>query len=165
MSHECNTADSDASIAYAKLRAVYPSKTKAALAQGSPDTFANEPAVKSVLGSVKYLQERSAEDLYEKLQHYVDSKEKSDSRKKKKPMELWPLVKVVRIFTKASALSTGAVIVDLVIVPPSTAAGQQTYSCPAWCSRLERRSGSCGRKLHEIMQQPLDRCPNNAGCR
>jgi hypothetical protein len=28
-------------------------------------------------------------------------------------MEFWPLIKVVRVFTKASALETGAVLVDL----------------------------------------------------
>lgn len=28
-------------------------------------------------------------------------------------MEFWPLIKVVRIYTKADALITGAVIVDL----------------------------------------------------
>jgi hypothetical protein len=37
-------------------------------------------------------------------------------------MEFWPLIKVVRIFTKADALSTGAVIVDLPGVHDSNAA-------------------------------------------
>lgn len=37
-------------------------------------------------------------------------------------MEFWPLIKVVRIYTKADALSTGAVIVDLPGVHDSNAA-------------------------------------------
>lgn len=37
-------------------------------------------------------------------------------------MEFWPLIKVVRIYTKAEALSTGAVIVDLPGVHDSNAA-------------------------------------------
>lgn len=129
--HECNNADTDAGIAYAKLKAIYPSKTKEMLAQGSPEAFANEPTVRSILGTTRHLQSRSAGSLYRQLQCYVDSKEKvtdtkskmksADCRTKEKSagprndsMEFWPLIKVVRIYTKASALSTGAVIVDLV---------------------------------------------------
>jgi hypothetical protein len=37
-------------------------------------------------------------------------------------MEYWPLIKVVRIYTKAAALSTGACLVDLPGVQDSNAA-------------------------------------------
>ena len=117
VSREATLGDSDAAVAYAKLKAVYPSKTREMLAEGSPESFAAEASVRDVLGSVKKLNESSAQKLYERLQHYVDSKEKitgNDNRKRNIPMEYWPLIKVVRIYTKAAALSTGAVIVDLV---------------------------------------------------
>lgn len=59
----------------------------------------------------------------------VDSKEKSTETKKAKKdkaepkqMEFWPLIKVVRIYTKADALSTGAIVVDLPGVHDSNAA-------------------------------------------
>lgn len=115
---EANNADSDAGIAYAKVKAVYPQKTKEMLAQSNAESLAKEPAVRGILGTTKLLNEGTAKLLYQKLQHYVDSKEKStgsvDHRKRVDvPMEYWPLIKVVRIFTKANALSTGAVIVDL----------------------------------------------------
>ncbi len=87
------------------------------LAAGTPDSFANERNVRGILGTVKKLNEESASRLYDRLQHYVDSKEKitgADHKKRDVPMEYWPLIKVVRIYTKAAALSTGAVIVDLV---------------------------------------------------
>ncbi|KAK7739253.1 hypothetical protein SLS62_011259 [Diatrype stigma] len=125
VSREATVGDSDAAVAYAKLKAVYPSKTREMLAEGSPESFANEPAVRSILGKVKELHEESASALYDRLQHYVDSKEKvtgSDHKKRNIPMEYWPLIKVVRIYTKASALSTGAVIVDLPGVQDSNAA-------------------------------------------
>ncbi|WES02015.1 hypothetical protein PX690_21310 [Bacillus velezensis] len=56
----------------------------------------------------------SPEFFYKELQRYVDSKEKStkekgktsEKKKEKKTMEFWPLIKVVRIFVKADALST-----------------------------------------------------------
>ncbi|KAI0148196.1 hypothetical protein F4776DRAFT_606585 [Hypoxylon sp. NC0597] len=125
VSRESSNADSEAGIAYAKLKAVYPLKTKEMIAQGSPERFATELSPRGVLGSVKTLKEGSAKDLYRRLQHYVDSKEKvtdNDHRKRDAPMEYWPLIKVVRIYTKANALSTGAVIVDLPGVQDSNAA-------------------------------------------
>ncbi|KAI1659708.1 Dynamin family-domain-containing protein [Daldinia decipiens] len=125
VSRDCSNADSEAGIAYAKLKAVYPHKTKEMIAEGTPQDFANESAVRGVLGSIKTLKENSAKSLYSQLQRYVDSKEKitgNENRKRNVPMEYWPLIKVVRIYTKAKALSTGAVLVDLPGVQDSNAA-------------------------------------------
>ncbi|OTA63095.1 hypothetical protein K449DRAFT_349574 [Hypoxylon sp. EC38] len=125
VSRDASNADSEAGVAYAKLKAVYPLKTREMIAQGSPERFAAEPFIRGVLGSVKTLKEGSAKDLYRRLQYYVDSKEKaidSDHKKRDTMMEYWPLIKVVRIYTKATALSTGAVIVDLPGVQDSNAA-------------------------------------------
>lgn len=103
--------DSDAAaIAYAKLKAVYPTKAET-LVEGTPESFADDPAVREILGSIKVLNKDSVSGLYDGLQQYVDSKEVTGVNV---PMEYWPLVKAVRIYTKAAALSTGAVIVDLV---------------------------------------------------
>jgi neutral trehalase len=119
VSRDATNTDSDAGIAYAKVKAVYPQKTREMLAQANPKDLANESAVRGILGTTKILKEETAKELYRRMQHFVDSKEKStgpaNHRKKVNiPMEYWPLIKVVRIFTKANALSTGAVIVDLV---------------------------------------------------
>ncbi|KAK7935689.1 hypothetical protein PG985_001184 [Apiospora marii] len=124
ISREASNTDSDAGVAYAKLKAVYPSKTREMLAQASPVRLAAEPNVRNVLSSTKHLKATTSKDLYRQLQRYIDSKEKltGDERKKNLPMEFWPLIKVVRINTKANALSTGAVIVDLPGVQDSNAA-------------------------------------------
>ncbi|KAI1372650.1 hypothetical protein F4677DRAFT_431751 [Hypoxylon crocopeplum] len=125
VSRECSNADSEAGVAYAKLKAVYPHKTKEMIAMGTPNDFAAEASVRGVLGSVKKLREGTARALYGRLQHYVDSKEKItgiEHRKRNIPIEYWPLIKVVRIYTKANALSTGALIVDLPGVQDSNAA-------------------------------------------
>ncbi|KAI1383566.1 uncharacterized protein F4822DRAFT_421029 [Hypoxylon trugodes] len=122
---EYKNAESEAGVAFAKLRAVYPHKTKEMIVKGTPESFANEPAVRGVLGDTKVLKDKSAKSIYGRLQHYVDSKEKVTrvgSRKSNVQMEYWPLIKVVRIYTKADALSTGAVIVDLPGVQDSNAA-------------------------------------------
>lgn len=73
----------------------------------------NEHSVKSLLGTTKHIEKPQSETFYAALQSYVDSKEKKDQKGQKKKMEFWPLIKEVRIYTKADALSTGAVIVDL----------------------------------------------------
>lgn len=123
VSHERNNPDTEAGIAYAKIKSVYPSKSNRMIAESSPESLANEPAVSGVLGSVKKLSSSTAEELYHGMQRYVDSKEKENYRKKKDvAMEYWPLIKVVRIYTKADALSTGAIIVDLPGVQDSNAA-------------------------------------------
>jgi hypothetical protein len=116
VSRDCANIDSDAGIAYAKLKAVYPSKTKDMLAIGSAQEFAQEFAVSNVLGSTRKLSDTTATNLVHSIQHYIDSKnrKRGHNNRKKAPMEYWPLIKVVRIYTKAKALSTGAVIVDLV---------------------------------------------------
>ncbi|KAF6824031.1 tat pathway signal sequence [Colletotrichum musicola] len=122
LSRECTNPDTEAGIAYAKIKSVYPTKTREMIAESSPENLANEPAVRGVLGSTKKLKATAAKDLYASMQRYVDSKEKNNHLKKDVPMEFWPLIKVVHIYTKANALSTGAVIVDLPGVQDSNAA-------------------------------------------
>ena len=118
VSRDCTNQDSEAGVAYAKIKAVYPKMTKEMIAKASPEGLANEGAVRRVLGSVKKLRATTAASLYRQLQEYVDSKEKTAEKR----MEFWPLIKVVRIYTKASALATGACLVDLPGVQDSNAA-------------------------------------------
>ncbi|CZT47980.1 uncharacterized protein RSE6_08614 [Rhynchosporium secalis] len=131
ISREYSNPESEAGVAYAKIKAVYPSKTKDDLANSSVEDLMKEESVRRVLGTTRKIEKPRAEYFYRELQGYVDSKEKASEDKKrnkkkekgeKKQMEFWPLIKVVRIFTKAEALSTGAVIVDLPGVHDSNAA-------------------------------------------
>jgi len=98
------------------------------LAKATVAELMSNTDVKNVLGSTKYILSPRPEPFYKDLQYFVDSKEKSTKKKdkgsklEKKQMEFWPLIKVVRIFTKSDALSTGAVIVDLPGVHDSNAA-------------------------------------------
>lgn len=117
--------DSEAGVAYAKIRAVYPSKTRDQLAEGGLEALMRVTAVNNVLGTTKRIAEAGSARFYQKLQTYVDSQEKAIGREKKdepRRMEYWPLIKVVKIYTKADALSTGAVLVDLPGVHDSNAA-------------------------------------------
>ncbi|MCJ1312891.1 hypothetical protein MMC25_006567 [Agyrium rufum] len=127
LSRDCTVEDSDAGIAYAKIKAVYPKKTRDDIKSSSIQQMLRE--VSHVLGTTRKINEDDSLKFYKKLQSYVDSKEKStgkDNEKgKKKPpkeREVWPLIKVVRIFVKSDALATGAVIVDLPGVHDANAA-------------------------------------------
>ncbi|RDW67742.1 hypothetical protein BP6252_09138 [Coleophoma cylindrospora] len=124
ISRDCTNADSEAGIAYAKIKAVYPQKTKDDLAKSSVEDLMREPGVREVLGTTKHVENALPDMFYKALQSFVDSKEKTtgDNKKEKKQMEFWPLIKVVRIYTKADALSTGVVVVDLPGVHDSNAA-------------------------------------------
>ena len=112
-STEYKKPETVAGMAYSKIHAVYPKQTARTLAQLDPQTFLEEERVRSVLGTVRYLRAQTSTALLEQLQPLVDSREKS---KGTRVMAYWPLLKVVRLYTKARALSTGTVIVDLVSI-------------------------------------------------
>ncbi|KAK0627656.1 hypothetical protein B0T14DRAFT_563438 [Immersiella caudata] len=118
VSRDCANADTEAGVAYAKIKAVYPKKTKEMIIESTSAGLVSEPAVQRVLGSTKTLRATMPGSLYIQLQEYVDSKEKNTE----KTMEYWPLIKVVRILTKAKALATGACLVDLPGVQDSNTA-------------------------------------------
>ncbi|KAK3337946.1 hypothetical protein B0H65DRAFT_308231 [Neurospora tetraspora] len=118
VSRDSSNEDSEAGIAYAKIKAVYPRLVKETMPRHNPVELVNQPSVRNVLGTTRKLQATTAGGLYRQLQSYVDSKEKNTD----KSIEYWPLIKVVRIYTKASVLSTGVCLVDLPGVQDSNAA-------------------------------------------
>lgn len=131
VSKDVYSADSEAGIAYAKVRAVYHKLTKDDLTRTSVEKLMRNKKVQSLLGNSKTFCTSEARPFYDKLQLYVDSKEKGTEKLDKngnvannqpRPFESWPLIKVVKIYTKSPALSTGAVIVDLPGVHDSNAA-------------------------------------------
>jgi GTPase Era involved in 16S rRNA processing len=127
VSREASNEESEAGVAYAKIKAVYPKFTREMLQNSSVEQLMRHPNVQNVLGSKREIAESDSLRFYKKLQFFVDSKEKAtgEKDKDKKPardLEFWPLIKVVRLYVKAEALSTGAVIVDLPGVHDSNAA-------------------------------------------
>ncbi|KAI9745714.1 MAG: hypothetical protein M1818_001250 [Claussenomyces sp. TS43310] len=128
ISREIYAAESEAGVAFAKIRAVYPDMTKEDIAKSTVVELMQQPVIRSVLGTTRKVEEVQPDRFYRRLQHYVDSKEKSTKephKKESRELEFWPLIKIVRIFTKSDALSTGAVIVDLPGVHDSNAARAQ----------------------------------------
>lgn len=131
LSGDFSSVDEDAGIAWEKMRAAYPQYTKKELIDASASELASLPEIIDIIGTVKKIAHSSCKSLHDELLQYIDSKDKdigtSQPAKSKlmpdeedleeelvEAMELWPLIKVVRVFTKSDALSTGAIIVDLV---------------------------------------------------
>ncbi|OHW92202.1 tat pathway signal sequence [Colletotrichum incanum] len=100
--------NSDGARALAKIQAVYPSLEMDVLVATTSAELADHPNVRQILGTTKVMKAPTAWEIREQVQPYVDSKDKDDDT-----TAHWPLVKVVRIFTKAEVLSNGVTIVDL----------------------------------------------------
>ncbi|KAK4165396.1 hypothetical protein QBC43DRAFT_343802 [Cladorrhinum sp. PSN259] len=120
-----HTADSDAGVAYHKMRSVYPSLRAEDIKKGNfvIRDLLEFTDVKDLLGSVKQIIGASATEFAETLRTFIDSKEKGRGRKKEEEsMEYWPLIKVIKIFVKSQTLESGLVLVDLPGVQDSNAA-------------------------------------------
>lgn len=94
---------------------MYPDLKDSEIVKKTAMGLAKRESVAEVLGTTRRIDCQSASDLCSAVQKYLDSKEKSTTLgpKEEKDMALWPLIKVVRIFCRADALSTGLVVVDL----------------------------------------------------
>jgi len=134
LSSDHSRKDTEAGIAWAKFHAVYPQITKDSLGKCAISELMGRQEL-GFLGTTKHVEREEPGNFYLELQKYVDSKDKNEKstgketkkRKRSKQesgprLEYWPLIKVVKIYTKSPALSTGAVIVDLPGVHDSNAA-------------------------------------------
>lgn len=97
-------------MAYAKVKAVYPGITHEDLLETNPENMSKVADVSKVLGTKEYFSFSTAAQLHSTLSRFLDSKEKGS---KSTEMALWPIIRVVRIFTRADALSTNVCLVDL----------------------------------------------------
>ncbi|KAF7855353.1 hypothetical protein EAF04_010096 [Stromatinia cepivora] len=102
---------SEASTAFAKISAVWPEVTLAKL-KGitSDELFHKVDGVSDILDCQLEIFDGKAKPFAEKVDTYIDSNNKETSSK---GISYWPLVRCVRIFTKAEILRHGLVLVDL----------------------------------------------------
>ncbi|KAK5125407.1 hypothetical protein LTR85_000516 [Meristemomyces frigidus] len=77
---EVSNPDTQAGIAYAKIRAVYHKHTKEMLSRSTIDSLMQVKTVRNVLGTTKRINERESSNFYRRLQHFVDSKEKGGEK-------------------------------------------------------------------------------------
>ncbi|KAK4698604.1 hypothetical protein P7C70_g7669, partial [Phenoliferia sp. Uapishka_3] len=97
---------------------------------------------KSPLGTTIHLSAATSSDMGQQLGQYIDSKEHDVEA-----VEFWPIIKRVKLFVKADALSTGSVIVDLPGVAESNEArgkiarGYQKKAKMTWIVAPQTRAG------------------------
>lgn len=111
----------EAGVAYDKVEALYPELTQDNIMKSKPEDLVQHEALAKLLGTTTKFAYRNAQALYSNLTKIIDSKEKVGFQKKR-AMALWPIIRVVRIFVRANALSTGVVLVDLPGTADSNAA-------------------------------------------
>ncbi|GKZ65298.1 hypothetical protein AnigIFM50267_008348 [Aspergillus niger] len=125
--------NSDAAVALDKIKAVYPMLNPKDILNASVANLMASERVTDLLGTTMGFEGDDPKAFSTRLKSYIDSKGKrgrpkksaksqdaaehpdsaSDTDTAKQGIGLWPLVRVVRIYTKAPALATGAVLVDL----------------------------------------------------
>ncbi|KAI8215445.1 Nuclear GTPase SLIP-GC [Colletotrichum sp. SAR 10_66] len=102
-------ADTEAAKSVARARAVYANMDVEVLQGSTVPELMRHPNVHEVLGATRHFKASSGEELRFLIEPYVDSSDKDDED----AIGFWPMVKAVRIFTRAKALSNGVTIVDL----------------------------------------------------
>ncbi|KAL8765481.1 MAG: hypothetical protein Q9209_007452 [Squamulea sp. 1 TL-2023] len=120
---DCTNEETDAGIAYAKIKAVYPKMTREDIAKGEIENMLKK--MSHLLGTIRTIDESDSLQFYKRLQKFIDSsatKGRAQKHHMGREMEFWPLIKVIRLYIKSPALSTGAVVVDLPGVQDSNAA-------------------------------------------
>lgn len=126
-----NDDNSEAGIAFAKVQAVYPHLNRNNLAQANADELLACDYIKEVVGTEIEFSTSTADELHNKIQKYVDSKEKLaedyaqhglGASSALDEIAYWPLIRTVKIYTRAEALKSGSVLVDLPGVADSNAA-------------------------------------------
>ena len=111
------SSDTEASIAYSKIHAVYPNVTKQDFIKSNVtvESLDQDTSVKDILGTTRHISAPTSKQFMEEVKKYVDSKEEdTDEQKRPVRMEYWPLVKIVKVFVKSPVLETGLALVDLV---------------------------------------------------
>ncbi|RYP36811.1 hypothetical protein DL767_003201 [Monosporascus sp. MG133] len=76
LTRDATNMSTDAGVAWAKIKAVYPHITREALAETDANSLANDPAVHSLLGVTKTIRCATAQAFHKGIQVYVDSKQK-----------------------------------------------------------------------------------------
>lgn len=100
----------DASMAFAKLSALYPGVSISRLVDMSPFEPANQRELSKVLGKSITVQGSTAPEFSEAVNVYIDSSNKGTGADE---FAYWPLVRMVRVFVTLDILKSGLVLVDL----------------------------------------------------
>ncbi|PBP19073.1 hypothetical protein BUE80_DR010181 [Diplocarpon rosae] len=104
------SSTSDAGVAFAKLKAVYPGKDVSDFLNMTKKDIVGDPDLSKILGHSKTIHCENARKFGKQINQYIDSANQSSEST---PLELWPLVRLVKVLIRADILRQGLVLVDL----------------------------------------------------
>ncbi|RDW73682.1 hypothetical protein BP5796_07124 [Coleophoma crateriformis] len=104
-------SSSEASIALAKISAVYPHINLDTLSHMSPDDLLAQRDLSGVLGKEKVIHDHSAKEFQKLIKNYIESVDRNNEDES--IIAYWPLVRCAKIKIKAPILRNGLVLVDL----------------------------------------------------
>lgn len=113
---------SEASSAWAKIKAVYPQILISRLASITTETLLLEGDLAGIFGTTRQVHAQNAKTFSTAINTYIDNNNK---RGNTKTMAYWPLVRCVRVYIKAEVLKHGLVLVDLPGLGDSNAGRRQ----------------------------------------
>ncbi|OWO97707.1 hypothetical protein B2J93_2467 [Marssonina coronariae] len=105
-----SSSTSDAGVAFAKLKAVYPGKDISDFLDMTQKDIVEDPNLFKILGHSRRIYSESARNFGKQINQYIDS---ANQLSKNTSLELWPLVRLVKVLIKADILRQGLVLVDL----------------------------------------------------
>ncbi len=114
-SEQLSTSGStDASIACARLSAIYPGLPISRLLDMDQAELTKQRDISRILGNTEVIHAASQKLFSKSINKYIDSSNKGGSSNGgQQAGAYWPLVRVVRVKVKADLLKTGLVLVDL----------------------------------------------------
>jgi hypothetical protein len=101
---------SEASAAFQKITAVYPSIDVNKLISMASEELQEAQDLSGILGKTRHCHETKARPFLQSVNKFIDSK---NSTKADDQAAFWPLVKVVKLYLKAPILENGLALVDL----------------------------------------------------
>ncbi|KAH7407521.1 hypothetical protein BKA64DRAFT_422019 [Cadophora sp. MPI-SDFR-AT-0126] len=104
------SSTSDAGVALAKFKAVYPGIPTDKLLRMTEEEVIQDTNLSDILGKSKTIYTANAKEFSKAITQYIDSANKTSKSGK---FEYWPLVRLVKVYVKASLLKDGLVLVDL----------------------------------------------------
>jgi hypothetical protein len=112
--------ETPAGIAWAKVLAVYPHYKPQDLTGTCAEDLALHSSICELLDTTVKIKATSALDLSRQLQNYIGNKRSTSTKNQPQqdgsataPAQLWPLIKIVRVYIKNDLVKTGIVLVDL----------------------------------------------------
>ncbi|RDL38401.1 uncharacterized protein BP5553_02741 [Venustampulla echinocandica] len=115
-------SSSEASASYSKLSAVYPGIDIAKLIDMPPKKLLKITDLSKILGQTKIIYGTKANAFHKEIKAYIDS---SNHGGRSGQIAYWPLIRLIKIYTKVPILQSGLVLVDLPGVGDSNAGRRQ----------------------------------------